>query len=744
MHKKRILKFFRNTVSVALALSMLISNIGTDLSTVHAQGATQAVEAESEAVVAEEAVNSAGDYGLADNIQDGVILHCFDWKYNDIKAELKNIAEAGFTSVQTSPAQRADGYGSVHEWYYLYQPQGFTISSNALGTKEELKALCDEAHKYGIKVIVDVIGNHTCGMEGHNGPIEDNVKRSEFFRWNNKSSSEMSSDDWKNRYLVTHCNVGMRDLVTENTELQDIVAGYLAELKSIGVDGIRWDTAKHIGLPSEDGSQFWPKMAAQGLYQYGEILEGPSDDTNTDESKRLMKEYTDYMSVTDNNYGSRLCGAFRDGKVPADSGVWTTKGISSNKLVYWAESHDTYANDEGEGGWTKYIDQNKIDRAYAIAASRADATALYYSRPLQTAKTAIKAGEKGSTHFTATEVAEVNKFHNNAVGERDYYVAGSDAAAVCRESGAVIVKASGSGNVSVANGGGLTKPGTYKDRISGAEWTVTSSTISGSVGASGIAVIYEESSSKPSVSASMTDGSSFTTDTQAVTFTVSNATSATYSIDGGAATSFTNSVKLTLGENTAFGSNVTVKITATNAEGTTEKTFTYTKKEAGKLEKNTVYFTKPSGWSSAKIYAYIPGDSATKLTGAWPGTAMTDEGNGVYSYTFDASVSECKVIFTDGTNQTPKDEPGKDCGHDYVSGKAYTCENEVWTAVEISNPTTPPTNTPVPTVTEAPVGIKINSSLADNSSFSTETETIKITLENAEKGTYCVDDGPVK
>ena len=46
-------------------------------------------------------------YGLASNIQDGVILHCFDWKYNDIKAELPNIAAAGFTSIQTSPAQRA-------------------------------------------------------------------------------------------------------------------------------------------------------------------------------------------------------------------------------------------------------------------------------------------------------------------------------------------------------------------------------------------------------------------------------------------------------------------------------------------------------------------------------------------------------------------------------------------------------------------------------------------------------------
>ena len=30
---------------------------------------------------------SANKYKLKDNIQDGVILHCFDWTYNDIKAE---------------------------------------------------------------------------------------------------------------------------------------------------------------------------------------------------------------------------------------------------------------------------------------------------------------------------------------------------------------------------------------------------------------------------------------------------------------------------------------------------------------------------------------------------------------------------------------------------------------------------------------------------------------------------------
>lgn len=42
---------------------------------------------------------------LPENIQDGVILHCFVWPLQDVIAELPNIAEAGFTAVQISPMQ---------------------------------------------------------------------------------------------------------------------------------------------------------------------------------------------------------------------------------------------------------------------------------------------------------------------------------------------------------------------------------------------------------------------------------------------------------------------------------------------------------------------------------------------------------------------------------------------------------------------------------------------------------------
>lgn len=427
-------------------------------------------------VVTPVTAQAANDYGLATEIQDGVILHCFNWKYNDIKAELPNIAKAGFTSVQTSPAQVGVSSG---KWYWLYQPLGFYAGTNDLGTVDELRSLCQEADKYGIKVIVDVIANH---LAGDHTNIQSDLKDSQYWH-----QPDFPATDWKNRYHVTYGNIGMPDINTEHSYVQQCVANYINSLKDLGVDGIRWDTTKHISLPSE-GSNFWPAVTSQGLYHYGEILKGPDDRDTGNEG--LMKEYTNYLTVTDSVYGTTLRNAFNSGTAPTAFGNWAARGISNDKLIYWGESHDTWSNNQ-EGDYSNGMSQNVIDRAYAVAASRNDITALYFSRPSSTYKETIYAGQKGSTHFTSAEVAAVNHFHNAMIGQPDYYTTGNNCAVVCRQKGAVIVAGSGGNfSVTVPNGGSTTEPGTYTDEITGSTWTVTEDTISGYIGSTGIAVIY--------------------------------------------------------------------------------------------------------------------------------------------------------------------------------------------------------------------------------------------------------------
>ncbi|MDE5778074.1 MAG: leucine-rich repeat protein [Lachnospiraceae bacterium] len=753
-------------------------------------------------------VSAATDYGLCDNIQDGVILHCFDWKYTDIEAELPNIAEAGFTSIQTSPAQRNDS-GASQPWYWLYQPQNFAITTNPLGTKAELESLCKKAHEYGIKIVVDVVANHTRGSEGENGNIDSSLKRREFFRYGNKDSGP--AVDWKNRYDVYTCNIGMRDLVSENTDLQKIIAGYITELQNAGVDGIRWDAAKHIQLPSEGNCQFWPTVTSQGLWHYGEILDGPNNGGNNNDN--LMKEYTNYISVTDDVYGDQVLEGpkdqwgnrtgeygFNSGKIPTTIGNYSERIKLKNKLVYWAESHDTYANDGDYGSNTSLVGQNVVDRAYAVLASQGKATALYFSRPYKTRKAEIMPGVKGSTHFTSEEVAAVNHLHNACVGEPDYYVAdtNNNVAAVCRTSGAAVVLGSGSDrDVTVANGGSTVKPGTYTDQISGSTWTVTSTTMSGHVGNTGIAVFYEaEPIVKTPTPTISKEGGNFS-DTLTLTIGLKNATEGTYKIGDASAEKYTASKDIIIGNDMSFGDSVTVTLTATDGSQTETKTYTFTKVEQ---TGNVVYLDLPSGWNTpVYCYAFAHGVTPAQNNAAWPGVKMTlDEASGYYKYEIPDTIENPEVILHDDTDDnrtSPDQQPGKVIDGSWLykdgswseyssprpqpdkgtvtvkyvdeSGKeiaaAKTLTGNVGSSYETSaatvsgyilmgipsNATGKYTKDPI-TVTykytkngnnETPT---VTSSLAEGSSFKTETAKITLTLQNAESGTYSVDDGPVR
>ena len=433
--------------------------------------------------------------------QDGVTLHCFCWTYKDIMEELPNIKDAGFSSVLVAPVQwgvtSIMGSWVFAIWSSMYLPFEFSVNDSQLGggyNKEDLTALCKEADKYGINIIMDVVANHLMvrQIDRHTDKLND----SKYFHNNGNIT------DYDDRQQVINNNSGgLDDLKTEDKEVQQIVADYIKELKNIGVDGIRWDSAKHIGLPSE-GDDFWKAVIDKELYNYGEILTAPVDgEQNTELANSLMKEYTEYMSVTDNKYGNDLLQGFKKGEAADVHCRWLDCGISSDKLLFWGESHDTYSNDPsmfGEESTTK-VDQNLVDRAYAVGAAREGATALYLSRPLlgyyDEDEDSMNAPdifnyEKGSMHFLSPEVRAVNLFHNAMLGRKDCAIVSNNCEVVTRENGGAVIVC-GSGNVTVENAGGYVPEGTYTDSVSGNEFTVTKDTITGTVGESGIAVIYD-------------------------------------------------------------------------------------------------------------------------------------------------------------------------------------------------------------------------------------------------------------
>lgn len=585
-------------------------------------------------------------YGLKDNIQDGVILHCFDWTLADIQEEIPNIAKAGFTAVQTSPVHERAGKGSV--WYDVYRPYDFKIG-NGLGTEADLKALCAKAHEYGVKVIVDVVANHT-----DYGNVADRLKDQGLYH------QPFDVGNWHDRHQVTFGKIGMWDLDTNNPAVQAIISQYIQDLKACGVDGIRWDAIKHIGLPSE-GDSFMQNVVDQEMYNYGEILDSTGGDDNV-----LFPEYQTYMSITDNGYGNGFANSFAGGSINGSVGNFNQRNAKTEKLVYWGESHDTYAND---GGQSKNKSQNVIDRAYAVVAGNNGATALYFSRPFQKAKNDIKFGDKGSVHFRDAEVAQVNYMHNACAGEPNYYVKGDGVCAQVRKSGAIIVLGSGSDrDVTVANGAGdgkWLKSGTYKDMVGGGVFTVNASTISGHVGGSGIAVIYNAGSIvlPPEVVFNPADGTAFSDESLTVTATPLNAISAWIQVNDGAKQDFTAAKQFTVGADVAYGKNVTITWGATDKDGKTETgSVTYKKVKAyvpelGKADEISCFLET----SNAAAAVYVWNNNVKpiiKYAGEWkdainkklPLVGKSVSGKNVFKWTYDGTETTvpAQLIFLDG------------------------------------------------------------------------------------------------
>lgn len=609
-------------------------------------------------------------YGLKDNIQDGVILHCFDWTLADIQAEIPNIAKAGFTAVQTSPVHERAGKGSV--WYDVYRPYDFKIG-NGLGSEADLKALCAEAHKYGVKVIVDVVANHT-----------DHPNVAERLKDESLYHDRFGVGNWHDRHQVTFGMIGMWDLDTNNPTVQAIIKQYIQDLKACGVDGVRWDAIKHIGLPSE-GDSFMQNVVDQEMYNYGEILDSTGGDDNV-----LFPEYQTYMSITDNGYGNGFANSFAGGSINGSEGNFNQRNAKTEKLVYWGESHDTYANDGGE---SKEKSQNVIDRAYAVVAGNNGATALYFSRPAQKAKNDIRFGDKGSVHFKDAEVAQVNHMHNVCAGEPNYYVKGNGVCAQVRKSGAIIVLGSGSDrDVTVANGAGdgkWLKSGTYKDMVSGGAFTVNASTISGHVGESGIAVIYNAGPIvlTPEVLFDPADGTAFSDETLTVTATPLNATSAWIQVNGGEKQNFTAAKQFIVGADVAYGKNVTITWSATDKAGKTETgSVTYKKVKAyvpelDKADEISCFLETTN--AAAAVYVWNGKvNPVIKYAGAWndainkklPLVGKNAEGKNVFKWTYDGTETSVPthIIFLDGNGNRLSQIDQEFVNHGYYVDGTYS------------------------------------------------------------------------
>ncbi len=232
----------KRILSTLLLLSFLSSCAQTPPTVAPAQTATPALEAEpanwwNEAVFYEIFVRSFYDTdgnGIGD--------------FNGITQKLDYLESLGITAIWLMPIHPSPSY-------HGYDVTDYYAVNSDYGTMDDFKNLLAEAHKRNIRIIIDLVLNHTSSqhpwfVEANSDPSS---KYHDYYVWSETGEGNGGWHQGNQEYYFGLFWEGMPDLNYNNPEVTaDMLKVTDYWLTDIGVDGFRVDAAKHL---IEDGAK---------------------------------------------------------------------------------------------------------------------------------------------------------------------------------------------------------------------------------------------------------------------------------------------------------------------------------------------------------------------------------------------------------------------------------------------------------------------------------------------------------
>ncbi len=279
--------------------------------------------------------NDDGDLDRAGDAADAT--NPIGWHGGDFAGIAAKIREGyfqrmGFTAIWISPVVLqvpAPGTGGgvnsgrLFSAFHGYWAERFDAIEPHFGTLAELRDLVDGAHAEGLKIIIDVVVNHT----GYDAALVQ--REPDWFR----TGAECGSGE------VTQCLAGLPDFRQEVPEVTAFLLDAVDWLRTeTGLDGIRMDTMKHVG------DAFWAEFFAAGgpgdpaaLWTVGEVF---SADVN-----RIAHYLDDVGSPSVFDFplrGAIVDAIARGGPVSRVAAVFAEDSVYSDplRLTTFIDNHD--------------------------------------------------------------------------------------------------------------------------------------------------------------------------------------------------------------------------------------------------------------------------------------------------------------------------------------------------------------------------------------------------------------------
>ncbi len=265
----------------------------------------------------------------------GTSVQMFHWKWKDISKECTNwLGPQGVGAVQVSPPTAAQ---NGVNWYDIYQPVDYTSLTSKMGNATEFQAMITACHNAGVRVYVDVVANHLSAASGiaTNGASYSatTLTYPRFSAADFHPNCAIQDADYGspgNRNSVTSCRlVGLPDLNTGSAYVQGQIKNYLTSMINLGVDGFRFDAAKHIAqadLQAIYNGVAHTSLAGEPLWVTQEIIPDGNVDRNS---------YLSIGTINEFKYAYAMKAMFRNENGNSISQIRSIMGTPGNWGGTW-------------------------------------------------------------------------------------------------------------------------------------------------------------------------------------------------------------------------------------------------------------------------------------------------------------------------------------------------------------------------------------------------------------------------
>ena len=154
--------------------------------------------------------------------------------------------DLGVTGMWLMPIQQSPSY-------HGYDVVDYYRVDDEYGNHDDLLRLIKEAHTRGIRVIIDLVLNHTSSQHPwFQEALDPNSERRDWYVWSRQKPEGSGWHEHQSGYYYGYFWEGMPDLNYENPDVTEAMLDVVRFwLEDVGVDGFRLDAVKHL---IEDGA----------------------------------------------------------------------------------------------------------------------------------------------------------------------------------------------------------------------------------------------------------------------------------------------------------------------------------------------------------------------------------------------------------------------------------------------------------------------------------------------------------